>query len=48
MDKTTQIFMNKCTLCLLEKLEILKYPDAEELLNNKRSEIMSRCLHQGK
>ena len=37
----------KCALCLHEKLEILMYPDPEELLN-KPSELMSRCPHERK
>ena len=37
----------KCTVCLHKKLEILMYPDPEELLK-KCSEIMSRCPHQRK
>ena len=37
----------KCSFCFHEKLEILMYPNLEELLNN-HSEITSRCLKQGK
>ena len=37
----------KCALCFHEKLEILMYPDPEELLN-KPSELMSRCPHERK
>lgn len=35
-------------LRLHEKLEVLLYPDPEDLLNNKACEIMSRCPHEGK
>ena len=37
----------KCLLCLHEKLEIINYPDQEELLN-KRSELISKCRHVNK
>ena len=37
----------KCELHLHEKLEMLMYPDQEEL-SNKCSEIMSRSPHQRK
>ena len=37
----------KRVLWLHEKLEIFKYPKPEELLN-KRSEVMSRCVHEKK
>ena len=36
-----------CSLCLQEKLEILRYPDKTELLN-KRSEILNKCRHGNK
>ena len=34
----------KCLLCIHEKLEIINYPNQEELLN-KRSELISKCHH---
>ena len=37
----------KCLLCLHKKLEIVNYPHPEELLN-KRSELVSKCLHANK
>ena len=37
----------KCLLCLHEKLEIINYPQPEELLN-KRSELISKCWHVNK
>ena len=37
----------KCLLCLQEKLEIINYPNQEELLN-KRSELISKCRHVNK
>jgi len=37
----------KYSLCLAEKYEILMYPLKDELLN-KRSEIISKCLHMNK
>ena len=37
----------KCLLCLYEKLEIINYPNQEELLN-KRSELISKCRHVNK
>ena len=37
----------KCILCLYEKLEIINYPNQEELLN-KRSEFISKCGHVNK
>ena len=37
----------KCLLCLYEKLEIINYPNQEELLN-KRSELISKCHHVNK
>ena len=36
-----------CLLCLLEKFEILNYPNQEELLN-KRSELISKCCDADK
>ena len=32
----------KCLLCLYEKLEIINYPNPQELLN-KRYELVSAC-----
>ena len=37
----------KCLLCLYEKLEIINYPNQEELLN-KRSELILKCRHVNK
>ena len=37
----------KCLLCLHEKLEIINYPNQEELLN-QRSELISKCWHVNK
>ena len=37
----------KCLLCLYEKLEIINYPNQEELLN-KQSELISKCRHVNK
>ena len=37
----------KCLLCLYEKLEIINYPNQEELLN-KRSELTSKYRHVNK
>ena len=37
----------KCLACLHKKLEIVNYPVSEELLN-KRSELVSKCLHANK
>ena len=37
----------KCLLCLYEKLEIINYPNQEELLN-KWSELISKCCHVNK
>ena len=34
----------QCLLCLLEKLAIALNPKPEELLN-KRSDMISKCLH---
>ena len=36
----------RCSLCLHEKLEIVD--DAEEILLNKRSEVISQCRHRNK
>ena len=36
-----------CMLCLLEKFEILTYPNHDKLLN-KRSELVSKCCHINK
>ena len=48
--RTTPAYSNtteKSTFYLHEKLDILMYPDQEELLN-KRSENLPRCPHQRK
>ena len=37
----------KCLLCLHEKLEIINYPNQEELLN-KRSELILKCCDVNK
>ena len=37
----------KCQLCLQEKIEILNYPNSNELLN-KRLELISKCRHVNK
>ena len=37
----------KCQLCLLEKFDILNYPNPNELLN-KISELISKCCHVNK
>ena len=37
----------RCMLCLHEKYEILNYPDQEEL-QNKKSELLSKCQHVNK
>ena len=37
----------KCLLCLYEKLEIINYPNQEELLS-KPSELLSKCCHVNK
>ena len=37
----------KCSLCLEEKLQIMEYPNKNELLN-KRTEIISKCRHMNK
>ena len=45
--KSVQGYSNitkKCLLCLYEKLEIISYPNQEELLN-KQSELISKCRH---
>ena len=36
----------RCSLCLHEKLEIVD--DLEEILLNKRSEVISQCRHRNK
>ena len=36
----------RCILCLHEKLEIVD--DLEEILLNKRSEVISQCCHRNK
>ena len=36
-----------CSLCLYEKLEIINYPNQEDLLK-KRSELISKCCHVSK
>ena len=38
---------NYCLLCLKEKYFIVNYPH-EEILLNKRSELISKCRHQNK
>ena len=48
--KSSPIYSNttrKCAFCLHEKLEIIMYPEPDELLN-KRYETISRCPHQRK
>ena len=37
----------RCILCLHEKLEILNYPNQDQLLN-KRSELISKFRHANK
>ena len=39
--------IKKCLLCLHEKLEIINYPNQDELLN-KQSELISKCGHINK
>ena len=38
---------NYCLLCLKEKYFIIIYPH-EDILLNKRSELMSKCRHENK
>ena len=38
---------NYCLLCLKEKYFIINYPH-EEILLNKRSELISKCRHENK
>ena len=40
-------YYKECILCLHEKLEIVDYPQPEELLN-KRSELVSKRRHASK
>ena len=39
--------INYCLLCLKEKYFIINYPH-EEILLNKRSELISKCSHENK
>ena len=43
----SNISKKRLLCCLHEKLEIINYPRPEELLN-KRSELISKCLHANK
>ena len=40
-------YKKKYRICLKEKLEILSYPNPDELLN-KRSELVSKCRNVNK
>ena len=40
-------YINKCSLCLHEKLEIVNFEDQDHLLN-KRHELISKCRHVNK
>ena len=48
--KSTSSYTNitqRCNLCVQEKLEILFFPNQDQLLN-KRSELVSKCRHGNK
>ena len=39
--------IDRCPLCLAEKLKLIEYFDVVQLLN-KRSEFINHCRHQNK
>ena len=46
-SNTPKCFDGRCNLCLEEKIQIMKYPEPEQLLD-KRCELISRCRHRTK
>ena len=38
----------RCILCLEEKMAIITFPEQQKLLNNQRSELISKCRHKNK
>ena len=46
-SNTPKSFDGRCSLCLEEKIQIMKYPVPEKLLN-KRCELIARCRHKVK